>query len=185
MGQRLDVTITYLEQRTKPALPLVPRPPGKNAILRAENPPVHFYRYLYAVVGEPWKWVSRKRVSDGDLARILVDPSVYLYVLYANGAPAGFAEVDFRDGKTADIRFFGLAPEFIGKRLGRFFLANVVDLAWSLAPERVQLETCTLDHPAALPLYQKMGFSVYDQRKGVVELTDDDLATARRKVTAS
>ena len=185
MGARLDVTITYLEQRAKPALAPAPRPHGKAAILRAENPPVHFYRYLYAVVGEPWKWVSRKRVGDGELARILADPSVYVYVLYVNGAPAGFAEVDFRDHITADIRFFGLVPDFVGKRLGRYFLGNVVDLAWSLAPLRVQLETCTLDHPAALPLYQKMGFSVYDQRKGVVELTDDDLDKARRKATAS
>jgi GNAT superfamily N-acetyltransferase len=185
VSKRIDVTITYLEQRSKPALPLNPRPPGKAAILRAERAPTHFYRYLYAVVGEPWKWVSRKRVGDAELARILADPSVYVYVLYLDGAPAGFAEVDFRDRKTADIRFFGLAPEFIGKRLGRFFLANIVDLAWSLGPERVQLETCTLDHPAALPLYQKMGFSVYDQRKGVVDLTDDDIARARRKETAT
>lgn len=184
MGKRIDVTITYLEQRAKPAPSLAPRPHGKTAILRAENPPTHFYRYLYAAVGEPWKWVSRKRIGDAELARILADPAVYLYVLYFNGAPAGFAEVDFCDGKTADIRFFGLAPEFIGKRLGRFFLANAVDLAWSLAPQRVQLETCTLDHPAALPLYQKLGFSVYDQRRGVVELSDEDVARAQRKESA-
>ena len=184
MNKRLDVTITYLEQRARPAIALAPRPPGKTALLRAENPPTHFYRYLYAVVGEPWKWVSRKRINDAELARILNDSRVYLYVLYVGGAPAGFAEVDFRDRKTADIRFFGLAPEYIGRRLGRYFLSNVVDLAWALAPERVQLETCTLDHPAALPLYQKLGFSVYDQRKGVVELTEDEFSKARRKETA-
>lgn len=185
MGKRVDVTITYLEQRSRPAAPQAARPPGTCAILRAQNPPVHFYRYLYAIVGEPWKWVSRKRVNDQDLALILGDPSVHIYVLYRDGAPAGFAEVDFRDRKTAEIRFFGLAPDFIGQRLGRYFLSNVVDLAWALAPERVRLETCTLDHPAALPLYQKMGFSVYDQRKGVVELMEEDLAEAPRKETVS
>jgi ribosomal protein S18 acetylase RimI-like enzyme len=73
---------------------------------------------------------------------------------------------------VADIKFFGLGPEFIGKRIGRYFLTQSLSLAWSLDPKRVQLETCTLDHPAALSLYQKLGFTVFDQRKGQVELIE-------------
>jgi hypothetical protein len=29
----------------------------------------------------------------------------------------------------------------------------------------VTVQTCTLDHPAALPLYQKLGFSPVGQKK--------------------
>lgn len=171
-GQRIDVTITYLEQTERPALPPPPRPPHKLALLRAENPPVHFYRYLYRLVGDPYNWVSRRRLDDKALAKIICDPSVYVYVLYVDGAPGGLAEIDARDPEGHDIKFFGLAPEFIGRGLGRYFLANVIDLAWSHGPKRLRLETCTLDHPAALPLYQRMGFSVTDRRQGVVELMD-------------
>lgn len=179
MSKRVEVVITYLEQTARPFYGTVARPPGKIAFLRAERAPVHFYRYIYAVVGEPWKWVSRKRVPDAEIARILADPAVHLYILYVDGVPAGFAEIDARTEGVAEIKFFGLAPDYIGRRLGRYFFANVVDLAWSLAPERVVLETCTLDHPAALPLYQKMGFSVYDQRRGVIEVTDAEAARSR------
>lgn len=173
MGRKVDVTITYLEQTSRPRLPPTPRPPLKIAILRAENPPVHFYRYLYRLVGDPYHWMSRRRLSDEKLAAIIQHPDVYVYVLYVGGAPAGFTELDARSPDAVEIKFFGLSQEHHGAGLGRFFLANAVELAWGLGPKRVRLETCTLDHPAALPLYQKLGFTVFDQRKGQVELIDD------------
>ncbi len=168
-GERVDVTITYLEQTERPILPTPITPHGKIAILRAEQPPVHFYRYLYRLVGDPYHWVSRRRIDDAALTQIIHDPSVYVYVLYVNGAPGGFAEIDGRDENTHHLKFFGLAPDQTGARLGRYFLTNIIDLAWSHGGQRLCLETCSLDHSAALPLYQKMGFRVYDRREGVVE----------------
>jgi len=169
----VDVVITYLEQTRKPVLPTPPRPSRiKLAILKAEAPPLHFYRYLYRTVGDPYLWVSRRALSDAALSDIIHDPNVHLYVLYADGVPAGMSEVDAREHPVVEIRFFGLTPEWVGRGVGRYFLTNVIDLAWSYAPERVRLETCTLDHPAALGLYQKHGFTVYDQKRGIVEPVD-------------
>lgn len=173
MGRQIDVTITFLRQRARPAYAPQPRPQGKIAILRAENPPAHFYRYLYDLIGRKWNWMSRRGLSDAELSAIINDPNVRLYVLYVNGVPAGMAEIESTDGAVAEIRFFGLAPEFIGRGLSRFFLSNAIDLAWSLNPTEVRIETCTLDHPAALPLYQKFGFAVFDQRQGRVEALDE------------
>jgi hypothetical protein len=34
----------------------------------------------------------------------------------------------------------------------------------------VIVETCTLDSPAALPLYQRMGFTPYDRQSKLVTL---------------
>ena len=171
-AKRVPVTITYLEQHAQPVLRTPARPRGKIAILRVEKPPLHFYRYLYRLVGDPWKWVSRRRLDDAALAEIIHDPSVYVYVLYVNGAPGGFVEIDNRDQESAELKFFGLSPDFTGRGLGPYFLTNAIDLAWALSPKKLRLETCTLDHPAALPLYQKMGFRVFDRREGEVELID-------------
>lgn len=170
MGRQVEITITYLRQTMRPSYAPQPRPRGKLAILRAENPPVQFYRYLYELVGGPWHWVSRKRLPDAELAAIIKNPLVFLYVLYVDGVPAGMAEIDATATPIVEIRFFGLAPDFIGRGLSRFFLANAVDLAWSHNPGEVRIETCTLDHPAALALYQKFGFAVFDQRQGRVDL---------------
>ncbi len=170
-ADRIPVTITYLEQTSRPSLTAVPSLAEKHqlALMRVANPPVHFYRYLYDLVGAPYNWVSRRKLSDDELASIIQHEDVYLYVLYAGGAPAGMAEIDARNAEIHELKFFGLAPGFTGKGLGRFFLTNVLDLAWSRAPQKLLLETCTLDHPAALPLYQKLGFSVVDRSSGLVE----------------
>ena len=168
--RKVEVTITYLEQTERPVLPTPPKPPFKTALLRAEKPPAHYYRYLYRLVGDPYQWVSRRRISDEELMEIIHDPADYIYILYVDGVPAGFAELDGRDREAMQLKFFGIAPDFTGRKLGKFFLTNVIDLAWSLNPKKLQLETCTLDHPAALPLYQKMGFKVFDRRTGIVEL---------------
>ena len=173
MPKKIDVLITYLEQTERPAPAQASVPAGKLAILRAQHAPVHFYRYIHEKVGDPHKWVSRKIMDDEAIAKIIHDPNVYLYIFYVDGVPAGLAEIDAREAKIAEIKFFGLVPDFVGRGLGRYFLSHAIDLAWSLHPERVRLETCTLDHPAALPLYQKLGFTVFDQRKGQVELPDD------------
>ena len=172
VNKRLDVTITYLEQAERPVLPQPRLPKRKIALMRAENAPVHFYRYLYRLVGDPYHWVSRRRMGDDALREIIHDPDVYGYVLYVEGVPAGFAEIDGRNGRAHELKFFGLAPDFLGQGLGRYFLTNVIDAAWARAPERLLLETCTLDHAAALPLYQKFGFKVTDRREGTVELME-------------
>lgn len=172
MSRKVDVTITYLSQAARPVYAPQSHPPAKLAIIRAENPPVHFYRYLYDLVGGPWKWFSRKILDDATLAAVISNPEIYLYVLYVDGVPAGMAEIDALEHPVVHLRFFGLAPDFIGKGFSKYFLSNAIDLAWSRNPSEVKIETCTLDHRAALPLYQKFGFSVVDRRLASVDLPE-------------
>ena len=88
---------------------------------------------------------------------------VEILVLYRNGAPAGFAELDRRQEGQIELAYFGLMPEAIGQGLGVWLLHEIIDIAWSCEPERLWLHTCTHDHPRALPLYQRAGFAPYRQ----------------------
>jgi GNAT superfamily N-acetyltransferase len=161
----LDVTITYLEMREQPprgpAHP--PRLTEKIALMRAERPTVGFYRYLYTAVGGPWLWYERNRLSDEALTAIVQDEKVEVCVLYYGGTPAGYAELDFRTEGEVELAYFGLIPDFIGLGLGGYMLDWAIDSAWSRNPRRLWVNTCTLDHPAALSVYQKAGFVPYDQ----------------------
>lgn len=160
LPERIEVTITYLEMTEAPTrvpAPL-PRAAGKIALLRAESPTVGFYRYLYDAVGAPWIWYERKQMSDDELSAIVQDAKVEIYVLYCDGAPAGYAELDFRRGRDVELAYFGLIPDYIGRGLGRYMLDWAVDTAWSRGIDRLAVNTCTLDHPGALPLYQRAGF---------------------------
>ncbi len=169
---RIPVTVTYLEMTEPHGLPPVPTPNLKLALMRAVEPTVHFYRYLYDVVGRQWKWIDRKRISDDALRAIIHDDKVEIYVVYVDGVPAGYAEIDFREfPKVVDLAYFGLVADFIGRGLGPWLLTWTIAAMWRGGPARITVNTCTLDHPSALPLYQRMGFSPYDRRE--TWITDD------------
>ncbi len=157
---RLPVVVTYLEMTHAPTRPAIPAPTaaGRLAMLRAENPPVEFYRYLYTAVGEPWFWYERSRLDDAVLAGIISNPKVEIYVLYVGGVPAGYVELDRRPAPDIAIAYIGLTQPFIGRGLGPYLLGWSVDTAWQYRPERLTVDTCTFDHPKALALYQRAGF---------------------------
>jgi GNAT superfamily N-acetyltransferase len=168
--RRIPMTVTFLEMNAKPAVLPPPQPKGKVALLRCEKPPTHFYRYLYDTIGQDYYWVDRKKLAPEALAEVIHDPANQLFVLYTDGCPAGMAELDFRKEGTCNISYFGLMPEAIGKRLGFFFLYHTCINAWLSPIRRLTINTCTLDHPRALPLYQRMGFRPYDRQERFVEL---------------
>jgi GNAT superfamily N-acetyltransferase len=160
--RKLEVVTTYLEMLGVPAHRTIhPHTQRKLALLRAEHPPLHFYRYLYERVGEPWLWWERRLMDDDALSRIIHDEAVEIFVMYADGCPAGFVELDRRTQGEVELVYFGLVPDYIGQGLGLSLLDHAVNLAWMAEPQRVWVHTCNLDHPRALLLYQRVGFSPY------------------------
>jgi GNAT superfamily N-acetyltransferase len=170
LPRRLPTVVTFLEMKSRPSAIPPPQPKGKVALLRARHPPVHFYRYLYDAVGRDYHWVDRKRLNDAQLESILAEERLELYVLYVEGCPAGMAELDFRDPSTAKLAYFGLISEYVGRQLGYFFLYHAAVNAWAKPISRLLVNTCTLDHPRALPLYQRLGFAPYSREDRYIEL---------------
>ena len=158
----LEVTFTPLEMCESPDPHPYRGPTIENlSVLRALEPTVSFYRYLYNHVGGPCLWYERRALSDDALKTLLNNPDVQIFVLYVNGVPAGFAELNTQVVDDCELAYFGLLPEFTGRRLGPWFLNWTVQRAWDLNPERLWVNTCTLDHPAALRVYQQAGFTVF------------------------
>lgn len=156
---RLPVTVTYLQMR-HPAAHYLHAPLGHQlALFRCRDIPLHFYRYLYDRVGRDWHWTAALLLDDDELARRTESPDCEIHVLYLNGAPAGFFELNHMTDRECRLVHFGLMRHAIGLGLSRWFLGCAIQSAWESDPRVVSVETCTLDHPAALPLYQKMGFT--------------------------
>ncbi len=170
----ISSVITYLEMTERPTAPTPATPVAKLALLRAEQPPVSFYRYLYDTIGEEWLWYERRQLDDEALAAIIHDEQVEIYVLYVGGVPAGYSELDRRAPADIELAYFGLMPEFIGRGLGLYFLRWSVDQAWTYEPDRLWVHTCTEDHPNALATYQRCGFVPYKQE--TVEFEDPRLS---------
>lgn len=164
----IEVTVTFLEM-TAPPTTVVHPPSNLNiALLAARRMPVHYYRYLMDRVGRRWHWVNALRMEDEDVARRLGSSETELSVLYLEGAPAGFFEIRKELPSACELAFFGLMEHALGIGLGRWFLASAVRSAWSHRPELLRVQTCTLDHPAALRLYQLQGFTPVGQSKEYV-----------------
>lgn len=167
----LTALITFLEMTSRAPLRIA-APAGRDvAILRTRAIPLAFYRYLYSEVGRAHHWELRRRMDDKVLSSIVHSPTTRIDVLYVDGCPAGFSELDFsRLPQEVELAYFGLAADFTGQGLGKWFLASAVDSAWDFNPAKVSVHTNTLDHPRALPLYQKAGFVPVGRAQEEVEV---------------
>lgn len=158
----LTARVTHLEMLAPPAH-RVAMPTGQRlALMRTRDIPLAFYRYLYEQVGRAHHWMLRRDMPDAELADVIHADSTEIQVLYVDGSPAGFFELDrTRLPGEAEVVYFGITPDFQGRGLARFFLSEAVFAAWAHQPGRVVIHTNTLDSPRALQLYQRIGFSPY------------------------
>jgi GNAT superfamily N-acetyltransferase len=170
---KLEMIVTYLQMRSRPAGLTLPQRAEALSVVRARRPTLSFYRYLYNTVGADWMWYERNQLADRELAAIIQDAHVGLYVMNIGGVPAGFVELDRRREDEVEIAYFGLMPEFIGRGLGRYLLSWAIDKAFGSAvesqPSRLWVHTCNHDHPHALALYQRSGFDVYRQERTIID----------------
>ena len=121
-------------------------------------------------------------MSDAELSATLRDPANCVTVLYMNGAPAGFFELQKLDADVTELAYFGLMEEAIGAGVGKWFLLQALYSAWQDNPKKVIVSTNTLDHPRALQLYQMMGFSPVSTYQAWVEpLTDSEYLEISRR----
>jgi GNAT superfamily N-acetyltransferase len=151
------VDVTFLRMDRPPGEPTHALPPGTR-MEEVRHCSVGFYRYLYHTVGQAHVWWLRRALGDAELATILADPAISVHVLYQGGAPAGFYELDRRNRPQVNLAYFGLLPHAIGQGLGRAMLRHAVDAAWAETRHGVTVNTCTADHPRALPNYLAAGF---------------------------
>ena len=159
-GEVVEVSVTTLEMTARPAGPFPPAPMAAPiSLVRSVDPPLRWFYHLYDVVGERHEWTDRHGDRPEDLQLILHDPDVLLFVLMHDGWPGGVFMLDHRDRGACELMYFGVAPELLGHGYGKWLLGEAVRAAWQReGMARMTVSTNTLDHPRALPLYQRAGF---------------------------
>lgn len=115
-------------------------------------------------------------MSDAELSAILHSPENNVTVLYLDGSPAGFYELQKKPDNIVELSYFGLQEEALGAGVGKWFLLQALYAAWQDSPQKVVIRTNSFDHPRALQLYQMMGFSPVDNFDIWVDpITDSEL----------
>ena len=166
---KIAAVVTSLEMTARPT----PRPERPNSALNLQHvaaPDLAWFRALFRRVGEDWIWLSRLRMTDGELAAIIHDPQVEVSVLKSGAQEAGLLELDFRVPGECELSFFGLTREFVGSGAGRWLMNRALARAWSRPIRRFWVHTCTFDHQGAVAFYVRSGFRPFRLQ---IELADD------------
>ncbi|GAB3581114.1 GNAT family N-acetyltransferase [Calidifontibacter terrae] len=165
----MKVTTWTLEQRVPAASTQRPAPDGVEFV-DAPGVTPEYARFLYALVGGPWRWTDRLRWSRQQWVEDLAAAGTRVVVAYEAGQPVGYVHLGAADvgGSTeVEIKYFGLTEGAIGRGIGSALLSHGVECAWAttgLPPvSRVWVHTCSLDGPAALSNYQRRGFELIDE----------------------
>ncbi len=151
---RVDVTFLRMDRPPAGAPPL----PATTQVQDVPRCTVPFYRYLYNTVGQDHVWWLRRTLSDRQLAEILGAPGLSVHVLWLKGEPAGFYELDRAPAPVTNLSYFGLLPWALGHGLGIALLHHAIGRAWADGCNALTVNTCTADHPRALPNYLRAGF---------------------------
>ena len=157
----MPVTVHYLEM-TNPAQLNAKPAVSDLSIAEAKLREFRFNRYLYQLVGDRWQWHDKLSWSDEQWQHYAHTDSLRTWVAYHQGSIAGYYELKQLSPGTIEIAYFGLAPDFIGKGFGGYLLSHAIASAWAWGePSRVCVNTCSLDHAAALSNYQARGMRIY------------------------
>ncbi len=158
----MSVTTTYLHipaaEQFRPTFVAHP----DLLVLEAQEPSVAFYRFLYDAVGRDFVWIDRLAWTDAQYQDYLSRPTTTVLVLYFQGTPVGYIDLDASGEETAtEIVYFGLVPAVHGRGFGKHLLSVGVQRAFDNGAKRVWLHTCTLDGPYAIANYRTRGFTPY------------------------
>ena len=165
------VTTWYLEMLAPEQLRPARVPDPAPQIVRAEVPSPALNRFLYTGVGGAWHWVDRLPWTWDRWMQWLDRPTHQTWVMYVAGTPAGYFELD-RQGDDVEIAYFGVMPQFIGRKLGGHLLTRTLEQAWAMGPRRVWVHTCSLDHPHARANYEARGMKLYQEETAMKDVAD-------------
>lgn len=166
----IQVTRTYLELRDPAQLQPARSEDPRVRIQPQPDCSISFFRFLYAEVGRQYNWIDRLPWTDEQIRAYLQSPEISLWLMSYEDAPAGYFELRKCEDGSAEVAYFGLLPDFIGRGLGKHLLTCAVEQAWADGANRVWLHTCTLDNEAALPNYLARGFQPFKTENYTAEL---------------
>lgn len=155
-----EVTTYYLQTLSPEELVSRPQPPGVE-LRECITPIPEFNKFLYELVGQPWQWFDKSHWTSAAWHQYVERDELRTWVIYKEGTPAGYFELEKQADTRVEIAYFGLVPTFIGSGLGGYLLTCAIREGWAWGASAIIVNTCSLDHPSALRNYQSRGMQVY------------------------
>lgn len=167
---KIAAIATILECRGAPTGEPVPAASPNWRFERIARPELGWYVALLRKVGTAHLWYQRLSLSDDAITAKIGDEATILHVLFDGDEPMGLAELDLTEPRSAELVYFGVAPELVGSGAARFMMDRLLRVAFGFDIDRLWLHTNTIDHPKAMGFYRRAGFQPVRQ---MLELADD------------
>tara|TARA_Y100001936_G_scaffold98999_1_gene97313 strand:+ start:591 stop:1097 length:507 start_codon:yes stop_codon:yes gene_type:complete len=160
----LKVERYYLEINSLHNLINFDRPDSSLHLEKVDPPDIELNKFFYKNIGKKHRWVDRLVWDNLNWMSYLENKNVHTYVLKLSKNFVGYFEV-IKDekNKQAEIAYFGILEEFIGKKIGAYLLSEAIKSCFKLNSNRVWVHTCTLDHKNALNNYLNRGMKIFKQ----------------------
>ncbi|MFH2122182.1 MAG: GNAT family N-acetyltransferase [Pseudomonadota bacterium] len=171
--EQKSITISYLELKRGQ------NPQGESIDiegLRIEQltiPCPAFNYFMYRAVGGEWFWIDKLTWSEKEWKKYVERDNLQTWGAWQHGAPCGYFELEQREGEITEIAYLGILKQFSGCGLGKKLLLEALAIAGREGQQRVTVNTCSLDHPAALANYLDRGMTIYHQE--TIEKTLPDI----------
>ena len=157
-----QVERSYLEIKSINEL-LAKNKPFNDLYLEIVNPPdFQLNKFFYKEIGKKCYWFDRLAWTDQNWIEYVSNKNLITYVLKDNDNLVGYGEIILnKEKQESEIAYFGILEEYFGKKLGGFFLTELIKKSFSLNVKRVWVHTCSLDHKNALKNYLARGMKVF------------------------
>ena len=166
----VDVTTWSLESKDPSELRPSAAPSESVELRQAVKPTPELGRFLYTAAGGNWYWFNRLGWTYESWLERFGLGRVEVWVMYSEGTPAGFFELDGSIEGDVEIAYFGVMPQFLGQKLGGWLLGEAIRRGWAMGAGRVWVHTCSLDaQPQALANYQARGLRLFKEETELKE----------------
>ena len=137
--------------------------PNQELILEKVSPPnIEINKFFYKNIGKKHRWVDRLIWDNLKWVSYIENKNVYTYILKLKDDLVGYFEIiNDENSKSTEIAYFGILENFIGKKIGGYFLSEAIKICFNNYSNRVWVHTCTLDHKNALKNYLKRGMKIF------------------------
>lgn len=159
VNAEVDVEVTYLELLASDRADASPARVAFDLTRVPQSDAARVAAEMYRRVGTPWHWTDRRHWTDAEWRDAVERENVEVWTAGIAGEPIGYFQLRV-DDDAVELDYFGLLSGHTGKGYGGAMLNAALDRAFALGRSRVTLNTCTLDHPAALRNYLARGFSI-------------------------
>tara|TARA_Y100000590_G_scaffold51625_1_gene54220 strand:+ start:2693 stop:3229 length:537 start_codon:yes stop_codon:yes gene_type:complete len=158
----LKVDRYYLEINSLKNLNQVESPDQRLILEKVTHPDIELNKFFYKNIGKNHRWTDRLVWDNLKWASYLENKNVQTYILKLNKNLVGYFElIQDIQSNSSEIAYFGILDEYIGKKIGGYFLTEIIKICFKLKSERVWVHTCTFDHKNALNNYLKRGMKIF------------------------